>query len=154
MLSSKSLKVFGYAALLLSALLLVLIFLVPYWILNGIMGNLKEKFQLSQENRNIWEKIYDNKTITYRKTLKFFNLENTQYFELASASLFSEPDLIFNKTMELQDIQFVGDRIKANMEERLTILPDYESDYQSRTIFQFRPGALRAVSELERRPPS
>jgi hypothetical protein len=127
---------------------------VPYWILNGIMGNLKEKFQLSQENRNIWEKIYDNKTITYRKTLKFFNLENTQYFELASASLFSVPDLIFNKTMELQDIQFVGDRIKANMEERLTILPDYESDYHSRTIFQFRPGALRAVSELERRPPS
>ena len=154
MLNSKTLRVFGYSALVFSAVLLVLIFLVPYWILNGIMGNLKEKFQLSQENRNIWEKIYDNKTITYRKTLKFFNLENNQYFELAGATLQSSPDLIFNKSMELQDIKFVGDRIKANLEERLTILPDYESDYYSRSIFQFRPGALRAVSELERRPPS
>lgn len=154
MLSSKSLKVFGYVALLLSAVLLILIFLVPYWILSGIMGNLKEKFQLSQENRNIWEKIYDNKTITYRKTLKFFNLESTQYFELAGANLISSQDLIFNKSMELQDIKFAGDRIKATMEEKLTILPDYESDYYSRSIFQFRPGALRAVSELERRPPS
>jgi hypothetical protein len=118
------------------------------------MGNLKEKFQLSQENRNIWEKIYDNKTITYRKTLKFFNLENNQYYELAGANLFSSQDLIFNKSMELKDIQFVGDKIKASLEERLTILPDYETDFSARTIFQFRPGALRAVSELERRPPS
>ena len=153
MLNSKTLKCIGYFTLGISATLLVLIFLIPYLILKDIMTNLKIDFQLSDSNKKIWSNITNGKEIYYNKSLKFYNLDSPPYYQIGQANLVSSLDIVFNKSTILADIQFLGDKIVANLEEEYSVLPDYSDDYSKKMVNQYRPGVLRAVSELERRPP-
>lgn len=130
-------------------------FLAPYLILKKIMGGLQETYQLNSDNTNIWAKMPGNQDISYQKTFQFFNVSAEKYYQIDKVKLIPAYNLTINKRTEMNDLKFTDERVEAVMNQTHIIPDDYSGqDILSRPLLQYRHGAFRAISEIEKRPPT
>lgn len=155
MLRPGVLKGVGIIAFIITAALLVIVFLVPYLILKKILSGLQETYQLKQENTDIWSNMPGGRDILYRKYIRFYNVSSESYYQIKGVNLIPAVNITLEKSTVLQDIKFVDHKVEATLNTTYKIPVDFkEEEILSRNLLQYRHGAFRAISEIERRPPT
>lgn len=156
-MNKKSLTFIGYMSLFMSVSLFISIFVVPYLILNDIIGGLQSNYQLKQGNENLWTQIPGSKQVTYQKVLKFLNDRfSTPFATIGGADLESSQTVSYTKSNNFVGPYYNSDgTMNASMTESYALTTDSSQiDLTTRQVRQFRPAVLRAVGEIERRAPT
>lgn len=134
--------------------MIVGVFLVPYLILKNIMERLASEFELSESSASIWSNIPGDRKISHLKELEFYRVSSKPYYMITNAHLHPLQTLKFNKQVKLADYKFNQTTMSANLHVNYTLNGDYRwEDQASKLVYQWRPAALRAVGEIERREP-
>lgn len=157
MLKPGTLKLFGYVSLFCTAALVLLVFLVPYFILQRIMNGLQSTYQFDSAKENVerWSQMPGNRNIVYKKVFRFYNVSSDSYYIISNVTVREAFNLTMNKETNLTDLKFDDVNVSANLNSIYTIPPDMKAeDVYSRELLQFRQGAFRAISEIEQRPPT
>ncbi len=155
MLRSGTLKCFGYFTLCTAAALIVLVFLVPYLILQKIMGGLQQTYQLGESNTKIWSKMPGERNVKYQKSIVLYNVSSESYYQINQIKLIPAFNFSVDKKTEFVDLKFSDERVEATMKQSYIVPAEFKAqDILSQPLLQFRHGALRAISEIEHRHPT
>jgi hypothetical protein len=157
MLKPGTIKLFGFGALCFTAVLIILVFLMPYFILRRITDSLQQTYQFDSNPENLerWSQMPGNRSIVYKKVFRFYNVSPTSYHQITNVTLREALNLTMNKDTKLLDLQFDDTNVKANLNTTYIMPDDVKADgIESKEILQFRPGAFRAIAEIEHRPPT
>lgn len=155
MLKSGTLKFCGYFTLFIAAALVVMVFLVPYLILKKIMGGLQETYQLGSGNTKIWAQMPGGREITYNKMIQLFNLSSTTYYQIDKIKLIPAYNLTIGKSTNFTNLKFSETTVEADMVQTYYTPQEYiDQGVLDKPLLQFRHGAFRAISEIEKRPPT
>ena len=153
-LTTEQLQRLGKYSFCCTAIFFVLAVVVPMIILKTILAHLQSEYQFSEQTKDKWQNIPGGKAITYRKTIKLFDILPQKSFILDTFDLNTSFKAVFNKNARYDDPKFVNDHLLANYVQEYTLDTGIDaSKFSGTSIRQIRPGVLRAIEAIESRSP-